>query len=49
MFTFTISIQYCLAALANAIRQGKKIRGIINTGDKIKAFLFTDKRQMKDC
>lgn len=47
MSTFTIIIQYCLAVAANAIRQGKEIRGI-NIGDKVKTFLFADKNQIKD-
>ena len=46
MSIFTIIIQYCLAALANASRQGKEKRGI-NIGDKVKAFLFADKNQIR--
>lgn len=44
MSIFTIIIQYCLAVLANANRQGKEKRGI-NIGDK--AFLFADKNQIR--
>lgn len=47
MSTFTITMQYCLAVPANAIRQGKEIRGI-NIGDKVKTFLFADKNQIKN-
>ena len=46
MSIFTIIIQYCLAVLANASRQGKEKRGI-NIGDKVKAFLFADKNQIR--
>lgn len=43
---FTFIIQYSLAVPANAIREGKEKRGI-NIGDKVKAFLFADKTQIR--
>jgi len=46
MSIFIIIIQYCLAVIAHAIRQGKG-KGAIKIGDKVKAYLFVDKNQIR--
>ena len=46
MSIFIIIIQYCLAVIAHAIRQGKEKRAI-KIGDKVKAYLFVDKNQIR--
>lgn len=46
MSIFIIIIQYCLAVIAHAIRQGKE-KGAIKIGDKVKAYLFVDKNQIR--
>lgn len=46
MSIFIIIIQYCLAVIAYAIRQGKEKR-VRKIGDKVKAYLFVDKNQIR--
>ena len=46
MSIFIIIIQYCLAVIAHAIRQGKE-KGAIKIEDKVKAYLFVDKNQIR--
>ena len=47
MSIFIIIIQYCLAVIAHAIRQGKEKRAI-KIGDKVKAYLYHPASNCKD-